>query len=98
MLKIVAKCRSCGGEVAYAENVDYASVLQAQADLLSLERQEIMDTIVNQHWAPPDFQLRAKAHEHPIPKEIQATSVIRRCGCGCSFLYSAKDFYIVDTP
>lgn len=96
-MRVVAKCRECGRELDYDGGKTYSEPLAAVTALLAMERQEIVGALVNAQWAPGEFQLQAKAHQQELPKDVQVLSQARRCACGCTFLYSARDFYITES-
>jgi hypothetical protein len=97
MVRIVTKCRECRRHVQYGDVKDYRDPNTALVALLNVERQETMGALVNAKWEPEDFQVRVKAYDHEIPKGIQPVSIALRCdGCGTTFLYSARDFFIAE--
>jgi hypothetical protein len=95
-MRIVVKCRECGRELDYEYGKKYSDPMSAISALLAIERQEIMGAIVNSQWTPQEFRVQVKAFPHELPKDIQAVSQARRCDCGCTFLYLARDFYITE--
>jgi len=60
----------------------YDSSALAEIALLNMQRNEIMNQLVNSQWKPSGFQRDVKAFDHPIPKDIQATSLPGHCGDG----------------